>query len=439
MVQQAKKSQRKELQLKFSVPKGMKDILPDEYRYWEMAEAAIKKFAGAFGFQYIETPMLEDARLFEKGTGASTDIVQKEMFNLATKGGDKLALRPESTPSIARAYIENGMANWQQPVKLCSYGPMFRYERPQMGRKREFRQFGFEILGEQNPVIDAELVYFAWKVFSKLGITDISAQINSIGCNKCRKDYRNILLSYFKSRKGELCKDCAERLSINPLRILDCKNKDCQGIIGEAPQTVDYLCKECHDHLMLVLEYLDELEIPYFLNSKLVRGLDYYTKTVFEFWYEKEEFKDLKMSLCSGGRYDELVKLLGGKETPAAGMAFGMDRIVMILEGQKTNLPKKPNPKVFIVALGTVGKKKGLKVFDSFINSGIAAGEALSKESLKAQLKAADKENAQLSLIIGQKEALDETVIIRDMASGTQEIVRIDNVVSEVKRMLKNI
>lgn len=434
MAQQSKKSQ-----LKFSVPKGMKDILSDEYRYWDFAESVIKNLANVFDFKYIETPILEDIRLFEKGTGAITDIVQKEMFNLTTKGGDKLAMRPESTPGVVRAYIENGLANWQQPVKLCSYGPMFRYERPQLGRKREFRQFSFEIIGEKDPIIDAELIYFAWKAFNKLGITDISIQINSIGCEKCRKDYRNILVNYFKGRKSELCKDCAERLSTNPLRILDCKDKDCQAAIEGAPQTLDYLCKECHDHLMLVLEYLDELQIPYFLNSKIVRGLDYYTKTVFEIWSEKEEFKGTKISFCSGGRYDNLVKLLGGKETPAVGMAFGMDRIVMLLEQQKTGLFKKSESKVYVIALGTIGKKKGLSVFDSLINSGIAAGESFSKDSLKAQLKAADKEESQLALIIGQKEALDETVIVRDMASGAQEIVRMDKVVAEVKRMLKNI
>ena len=425
--------------VKFAAPRGMKDILPAEYAYWDMLKGVIKKNAEMFGFERIETPILEYAKLFEKGTGETTDIVQKEMFTLTTKGGDKLVLRPESTPGHVRAYIENGMTNWPQPVKLFSYGSAFRYERPQAGRKREFHQADFDVIGDSDPVIDAQLINLAWKILDKAGIKNISIQINSVGCGDCRKDYKSTLVNYFKSRKNDLCEDCAERLSSNPLRILDCKNKGCQGIIEDAPQIVDYLCKECHDHFMSVLEYLDELEIPYFLNSRLVRGLDYYTKTVFEIVSEEDEFKETKLSFGGGGRYDGLANLLGGKDTPAAGFALGMDRIVMLMEHQKISICKKPSPKIFLVALGAIGKKKSLKIFNKLADAGVLAGEAFSKGSLKAQLKVADKEKALLAIIIGQKEALDETAIIRDMASGAQEIVGISNTVAEVKRMLKNI
>jgi len=424
--------------LKFTIPRGMKDILPHEYKYWDMVITNIKKMADVFNFEYIETPILEYEKLFEKGTGETTDIVKKEMFTLTTKGGDKLALRPEGTPSVARSYIAN-MTNWSLPVKLCSYGSMFRYERPQSGRKREFRQFNFEVIGAKSPIVDAQLINLAWKVFLKLKLTNISVQINSVGCKDCRKDYKTVVVNYFKSKKEDLCEDCLERFFSNPLRILDCKNKKCQIATAEAPQIVDYLCKECHDHLMSVLEYLDELEITYFLNPKIVRGLDYYTKTVFEIWSEEENFKEAKVAFCGGGRYDGLISSLGGKDTPAAGFGFGMDRIIMLMEHCKIKAPKKQNFKVFLVALGAEGKKKSLKIFDNLVNAGISVAEAFAKESLKAQLKAADKEGSSLSLIIGQKEAIDETVIVRDMASGAQEIVSMGKIIQEVKRMLKNI
>ncbi|MFH1175403.1 MAG: histidine--tRNA ligase [bacterium] len=435
----AKESQKKSQKLAMSVPRGTKDVLPQEYRYWEMVLNTIKKLAISFNFEYIQTPIIEYAKLFEKGTGAATDIVQKEMFSFTTKGGDKLSLRPEGTPSLARAYLENGMVNWAHPIKLCSYGPMYRYERPQSGRKREFYQYNFDVFGSDDPIIDVELIYLAWKTFVKLGIKNVSVQVNSIGCEKCRKDYKGVLLSFLKSKKGDLCKDCAERILLNPLRVLDCKNAQCQKTLAEAPQIVDYLCKECHDHLTLLLEYLDGMEIPYFLNSRLVRGIDYYARTVFEIWSEEEEFKESRTAFCAGGRYDGLVELLGGKKVSAVGFAFGVDRIVNLLEYYQIPAIKKPSPKVFVVALGVSGKKRGLKILSELIDAGIPADEAFSKDSLKSQLKVADKETVALSLIIGQKEALDETVIIRDMASGAQEIVGLNKIISEVKRMLKNI
>jgi len=417
----------------------MKDVLPEENRYWKQINNIVCKFAEIFGFSLIKTPIMEDVNLFERGAGVSSDVVRKEMYTLPVKGGQKLVLRPEGTAGIARAYIENGMSNLSQPVKLFYEGPMFRYERPQAGRKRQHSQFGFEVFGSNDAIIDAQLIYLAWKIFLKLGLKNISIHINSIGCNECRKGYRSALLNFLKSRKNRLCKDCIERMTLNPLRILDCKNDDCKEIIADAPQIVDHLCKECHDHLMLVLEFLDELDIPYFLNPKLVRGFDYYTKTVFEICSNDEQFKDSHINFGGGGRYDNLIKDIGGEEVPAAGFGIGIERMVMLMQHCRIKVPEKKKAKVFLVALGTIGRKKGLKLFENLISAGIFVRESFSKGSLKSQLKAADKEGALLSIIIGQKEAIDNVAIVRDMVSGAQEIIDADKIFPRIKKMLKNI
>ncbi|TRZ77830.1 histidine--tRNA ligase [bacterium] len=423
----------------FSAPRGMKDVLPAEGRCWNHIRNVVWKFAGTFGFSPIQTPLMEDAGLFERSSGVASDVVRKEMYTLPAKGGQKLALRPEGTAGIARAYIENGMYNLSQPVKLFYEGQMFRYERPQAGRKRQHSQFGFEVFGSSDAIVDAQLIYLAWKIFYKVGLKNISIHINSIGCNECRKGYRSALLNFLKSRKSRLCKDCVERIALNPLRVLDCKNDDCKEIISDAPQMVDHLCKECHDHLMLVLEFLDELDVPYFLNPKLVRGLDYYTKTVFEICSNDEEFKDSHINFGGGGRYDNLVKDLGGGEVPAAGFGIGIERMVMLMKHCGVKVPENKKAKVFLIALGTIGRKKGLKLFESLTNTGIFVRESFAKGSLKSQLKAADKEGSLLSIIIGQKEAIDNVAIIRDMVSGAQEIIGEDKIFSRVKKMLKNI
>ncbi len=423
----------------FSAPRGMKDVLPGENRYWTHIRNTVHKFASTFGFSLIQTPILEDAGLFERSSGIASDVVRKEMYILPAKGGQKLALRPEGTAGIARAYIENGMSNLSQPVKLYYEGQMFRYERPQAGRRRQHSQFGFEVFGSDDAVIDAQLIYLAWKIFYKLGIKNISIHVNSIGCSECRKGYRSALLNFLKSRKARLCKDCIERIALNPLRVLDCKNDDCKEVIADAPQIVDHLCKECHDHLMLVLEFLDELDVPYFLNPKLVRGLDYYTKTVFEICSDDEEFKDSHVQFGGGGRYDNLVKDLGGGEIPAAGFGMGIERMIMLMKHRGVKVPERKKAKVFLVALGTIGRKKGLKLFESLTNVGIFVKESFAKGSLKSQLKAADKEGSLLSIIIGQKEAIDNVVIMRDMVSGAQEMIGEEKIFTRVKKMLKNI
>ncbi len=421
-------------------PKGVKDILPEEQYFWDFVLNTSRKLCENFGYQKIEIPVLEDTALFERGVGADTDIVEKEMYSFTTLGGDDLTLRPEGTAGIVRAFIENGMAKRPHPVKLYYEGPMFRYENPQAGRLREFHQFGFEILGESSPIIDAQMIYLAWKIFNKLGLKNTTIQVNSIGCLTCRSAYKKMLTDYYKSKVGKLCPDCRRRITRNPLRLLDCKEEKCAQVAALAPQILDYLCDDCHSHFKDVLEYLDGLELSYVLNQGLVRGLDYYTRTVFEIWpagnSEYSGQDNRQSSFGGGGRYDDLVELLGGEPTPAAGFSFGIERTVEEIKKRDLVKKSKISRQVFLVQLGELAKKKSLKLFNILMDSRILVAESLGRGSIKSQLKMANKFGVKLSLIVGQKEALDETIIIRDMDSGTQEIVAMEKIVKEVKKRL---
>jgi len=419
----------------FQAPKGMRDILPDEQIYWQKFIKVAEVLAQDYGWQKIETPILEDAEIFVRGTGQATDIVTKQMYTLRTPGGARLALRPEQTPSVIRAYLENGMNNWPHPVKLYYFGPMFRYEQPQAGRYRQLYQFGVETIGEKGAVLDVQIIQFCFHLFKGLGLKKINVQINSLGCERCRGAYRRALVDYYRYRKNKLCPDCQRRLKENPLRLLDCKEEKCQPLKVQAPATVSYLCEECHRHFKDVLEFLDELEIPYFLNNTLVRGLDYYTKTIFEFFLE-ETHGVAPLALGGGGRYDNLIKDLGGKDTPAVGMAIGVDRVVMAMKQQQIKVSQSYNPKIFLVQLGDMGRRKSLKLFDLLYQSGIIAAESLSRDSIGSQLKIADRLGVKYSLILGQQEALDGTIIIRDMQSGVQETVPQDKIIDQIKKRL---
>lgn len=414
----------------------MRDILPEEQPVWEKIRQTVSKVARSYGFERIDTPVLEDVNLFIKGTGSSTDIVQKEMYALSTKGGDKLVLRPEFTPAIIRAYLENGLSSLPYPVKLYSLGPLFRYERPQQGRYRQLEQANFEVIGEKDPVLDAQLIQVFFSIAKNLGLKNIITQINSIGDKQCRPAYKKKLVNFARKREKELCPDCQKRLERNPLRLLDCKDERCVSLTEDAPQLIDNLCSECHNHFRSVLEYLDELEIPYILNSRLVRGLDYYTKTVFEVWPEQEG-ESRQVALAGGGRYDGLIKLLGGRDTPAVGFAMGNDRIVNLIKERNGKTAKKNDSLIFLVQLGELGKKRSLKLFEELRQAGLDVSNSLSKNTLKGQLKAADKMKARFALILGQKEALDETIIIKDMFSGCQEVVLTNKIVKEIKKRIK--
>ncbi len=425
----------RKIKKEFQSPKGMRDLLPPDMPYWDKLIKTGEELARDFGFQWIETPVIEDAELFIRGTGATTDIVNKQMYFVKTGGGANLALRPEGTPGVVRAYLENGLASLPQPLKFYYYGPMFRHEQPQAWRWRQLYQFGVEVFGDSSAVLDAQIIQFCFYLFGAVGLKKINIHINSLGCQQCRPAYRRALLDYYRHRKDKLCPDCKRRLKENPLRLIDCKEEKCQPIKAQAPASVDYLCDECRKHFKEVLEFLDELELPYFLNSALVRGLDYYTKTIFEIFSEEEGMAQI--ALGGGGRYDNLVKELGGKATPAVGMALGLDRIVELMKKEQVKVGSGPNFKVFLVQLGLMGKKKSLKLFEKLRQAGIPAAESLSRDSIKAQMKIADKLGVKFALILGQQEALDGTVIIRDMQSGVQETVLQEKVVEELKKRFK--
>lgn len=417
--------------------RGMRDILPQDQPYWQRVRKVVEKIAVDYNYQRIDTPVVEFRELFERGTGKGTDIVEKEMFKFKTRGEDDVVLRPEGTPGVVRAFIEHGMQSWPKPVKLYYMGPMYRYDRPQEGRYREFFQFGFEAIGEEDAILDAQMIQMALRVYQNLGLKKVSIQLNSIGCKECRPAYNKLLVSYLNNRKKSLCMDCKRRLKTNPLRILDCKEDKCMQVVAQAPQTIDHLCPDCKKHFTSLLECLDEIDVMYEINTRLVRGLDYYTRTVFEIWSTSTE-DGAKSALGGGGRYDYLVETLGGQHTPAVGFAQGMDRIVLEMRKVNAKAYYPPLPKVYLAQLGDLAKKKSLRVFEELEKNGIMVAESFGRGGLKAQLRQANQLNVEIVLILGQKEALDETVIMKDMASGSQEVVTFQKVVGEVKKKLKN-
>ncbi len=403
--------------------RGMKDLLPKDEFYWKKLYHIGEEIAEAYGYGLINTPILEEAGLFVRSLGKGTDVVEKEMYVFEDADGGKICLRPEATASCARAYIVHGMQSVPQPVKFWYYGPMFRHDRPQAGRYRQFTQFGAESFGVREPVVDAELIAMAYHFLDDLGLK-VNIHINSLGTPEDRQNYLVELTGYLRAKRSYLCEDCKRRLAKNPLRLLDCKNADCQVVISEAPQIIEWLSESSKNYFMKVLEYLDELSIPYVLQSTLVRGLDYYTDTVFEIYQEDEE--GTQSALGGGGRYDLLVEQLGGRPTPAAGFALGLERIITALrklaEEGKSKL-KEELPKIFFAQLGDQARRRALLLLEDLRQGGIIVGHSFGKSSLKAQMEMADKNKSQYSLILGQKEVQDGTIIIRDMESGIQEIV----------------
>lgn len=399
-----------------------------------------EKVATDFGYQRVDLPLVEFTNLFTRSIGSGTDIIEKEMYSFSTKGGERVSLRPEFTAGVARAYIQHGMHILPRPVKLYYTGSCYRYDRPQEGRWREFYQFGCEVIGEQNPVLDAQIIQMGWRIIHQLGIRNVKVHVSSIGCQACRKNYRNLLVHYLESKKQKLCIDCKRKLDTNPLRILDCKEDKCIQVRTNAPQSIDHLCDECRIHFKELLEYLEELGIPFELDSALVRGLDYYTKTVFEFFSalsSDDSGKSKRNALGGGGRYDQLIKMLGGEDTPAVGFGLGLDRLVIEMKKLGVRVHKEPNPRIFLAQLGNFAKRKSLRLFESLERAGIMVAESFGRGSLKSQMKIAGRLGVEVTLILGQKEALDGTVIMKDMASGNQEIIDAGKIVDEVKKRLK--
>lgn len=433
MKPQKNKAKNGDINRFIQAPKGMHDLLPIDEPYWEHIESTAKKLMKFFNFSKIDTPILENADLFKKTTGEETDIVEKEMYTLKTKGGDLLALRPEFTPSICRAYLEHSLSRLGQPQKLYYFGPVFRHDRPQYGRFRQFSQLGIEILGGVNdPIYDAQAILILMNLLKELGVKNVSLKINSVGCRVCRPAYKKQLQNFYKNKESELCANCVKRLKTNPLRLLDCKNESCAKIKIEAPNFLDKLCATCSAHFKGVLEYLEELQISYALDHQLVRGLDYYNRTVFEIFVDGEG-KEIG-AIAGGGRYDYLMEIIGSHLTPAVGWSCGVERIVAVMKAQHAKLPTKSIKRVYLVHAGDSSKKKALGLIKDLWEQGIPISESLAKGSLRAQLKSADKEGIVLALILGQKEIYENSVILRNMRTGLQENFPLDRIVAEIKK-----
>lgn len=421
----------------FQSPRGMNDILPEDAVYYDFLYDIAKNLFYAYDYQAIYTPMAENVELYERGTGIATDIVEKEMFRIEKRGDEDLVLRPEFTPGIMRSYIEHGMASKPQPVKLYTIGPVFRYDRPQAGRYRQFNQINVEVVGSSKPVIDAEIIDLAWNIIEKAGIKDIILQINSIGSVESRQEYIIALKEYMKPHERKISEEDRQRLKQNPLRILDSKNEKTQRLLMQAPQIIDFLNDEDSAHFKAVMEYLDEVDIPYNINPKLVRGLDYYSRTVFEIWPMETGNSLAQSSLGGGGRYDGLIEILGGNPTPAVGMALGVERVILAMKEQGVTPKNIKKPRVYVAQLGDLARRKALNLYKKLFAAGLPVTQNFGRESIKSQLKQADKLGVEMALILGQKEAVEGMIIMRDMASGMQEIVNQKAIIGEVRKRLE--
>jgi histidyl-tRNA synthetase len=404
----------------YKAPRGTADTLPVEQPYWRYIEERAVTTSRLYGYGRIDTPAFEDASLFARSVGQGTDIVNKEMYIFKDRSDNELALRPEGTASVCRSYLEHGMDNLPQPVKLFYFADIFRYERPQAGRYRQHHQFGCEVIGEASPMLDAEVIDMALGFFKLLGLTNLFLHINSIGCNKCRPAHLQKLRDYYAPLSGMLCEDCCTRLEKNPLRLLDCKRGECQAAAEAAPKSSDYLCDECRQHFDQLKIYLKALSISFVHNHRLVRGLDYYTKTVFEI---QPSEGGSQSALGGGGRYDDLIAMLGGKPTPAIGFATGMERIVLNLKNQGIEVPKPAGPALFLACMGQAARIEALKIAAWLRESGIAVIVSPGERSLKAQLRHANSLGASYTAIIGEDEVKAGTLMLRHMENGEQQEV----------------
>ena len=425
---------------KYTRIRGMKDILFDEYRYFDLVSKKAADIANSYGFKRLELPILEKAEIYEKVSGKGSDIVTKELYNFVDRGGEKVAMRPEATPGVVRAYIEHGLFNQPQPIKTYWSGPLFRYDRPQSGRYRQHNQFNLDIFGEENPIADVLLILISHIFFKELQL-NVEMQINSIGCLECRKEYVLKLQEYYKSRpqKSKLCNDCKKRITKNPLRVLDCKEQSCIDSLAEAPQIVDSLDEECRAHFVKVLEYLDELDIPYNLNPYLVRGLDYYTKTVFEVWAVSDGNNESRQSsLGGGGRYDNLVEHMGGRPAAACGFGIGIERVILKIKENNIILKPESEKAVFLAQIGEQARRKAFVLFENLRKAEFNISQAFTRDALRAQLEEANRVGAKYTLILGQKEVADNTILIRDMDSGVQEVIDFKKVIPELEKRLND-
>ena len=409
--------------MKYAAPRGTKDILPAETELWQYIEAVCRAMFELYGYKEIRTPIFETTDLFSRSIGDTTDIVKKEMYTFPDRKGRSLTLRPEATAAVVRAGLENNLLSADNLAKLYYLGPMFRYERPQAGRQRQFNQAGIEAFGPADPMLDAEVIDLSVKLFEMLGVKELEVDINSVGCKKCQPKYRAAVQQYFQANSKNLCEDCRERLAANPLRILDCKDPTCQKYIEQAPSSLDYLDPDCKLHFEQLLGWLDSLGIKYRTNTRLVRGLDYYTRTVFEVISKRLGAQN---AVCGGGRYDDLVEELGGKSTPAIGFAIGLERLAEIIEprtGEGVSL--------FIATLGEEARKAGFALLSQAREQGLSAEIDFLGRSLKAQLKAADRLKAGFTYIIGEDELKKGAGTLKNMKTAEQREVPFDKLLEQ--------
>lgn len=397
--------------------KGTEDVLPKESYRWQFIEKIMREEASAYGFREIRTPVFEHTELFARGVGQTTDVVQKEMYTFDTKGGESVTLRPEGTAGAARAVLEHALENDGLPIKASYFVSCYRYEKPQAGRLREFHQFGLEVYGTQSPVADAELICAAQSIFNRLQIGQLRLEINSIGCPECRANYHKALKAYFEQYKGELCDTCLSRLDKNPMRILDCKSPICSKIAEGAPKITDYLCEECEKHFDAVQKYLDRAGVKYTVNPTIVRGLDYYTKTVFEF---VTDCIGAQGTVCGGGRYDGLIEELGGKHLPSLGFAMGLERLLMVMDKQGIEIPDFNECKLYIAAMGESANEKSFELANALRECGMEVQTDIVGRGLRAQMKYADKIGAKYSMVIGDNELEQNKATVKNMNTGKQ-------------------
>lgn len=433
--------------------RGMRDILPKDQNFWRWLSNQAEQTSDAFSFGRIDLPIIEYTKLYERPLGPTSDVVSKEMFSFQDRSGLKVSLRPEGTAGAVRAYLEHGMQSHPQPIRLMYYGAMFRYERPQAGRYRQHHQLGFEIFGDAQPVSDALIMVTAHHFLTSLGLK-VQFQVNSLGCSTDRDAFTARLVEFLKPSKRELCEDCQARLQKNPLRVLDCKVAACRVIVAKAPQMIDHLCEPCRDHLMGVLEYLDEAGVFYALNPSIVRGFDYYTRTIFEIWpmvqasspseiqsssVEIASLSPMPDSIGGGGRYDNLVEMLGGRPTPACGVGLGLERVIKALRESDIRPPTSSVPDVFLAQLGDTARRSCFGLLLEFQERGLRVVEAFTKSALREQLGMASERGALFTVIIGHKEVVDGTAIVRDMGSGVQEVVDRKKIVDVVMKRLEKL
>ena len=408
--------------------KGTEDVLPKDSYRWQFVEDVMRKESAAYGFKEIRTPVFEHTELFARGVGQTTDVVQKEMYTFDTKGGESVTLRPEGTAGAARAVLEHGLVNDSLPIKASYFVSCYRYEKPQAGRLREFHQFGLECYGTQSPVADAELICAAQSIFDRLGIKQLRLEINSIGCPTCRTEYHKALKEYFYGYKDELCETCNSRLEKNPMRILDCKSPVCSKIAQGAPKITDYLCDECKEHFASVQKYLDAAGVEYTVNPTIVRGLDYYTKTVFEF---VTDFIGAQGTVCGGGRYDGLIEELGGKHLPSLGFAMGIERLLMLMDKQGIEIPKPSTCDLYVAVMGESASLKSFEIIKAVRSCGLIAETDVVGRGLRAQMKYADKIGAKFSMVLGDNEIEQGKAVIKNMSSGEQTEIVLDDTFAE--------